>query len=203
MANDHYVSRHVAKYRQSQVDGAKPAQILVLLFQTAVQRTKRAIIACSPDKDAERGEAVRRVLDIVIELRSTLDRDAGGEMAANLDSLYDYVITTIIDAHATRNEAEFKQALEVLDVLRDAFTQAAKHVEANPESMVAARAVADQRRADAKAAGPKIEVINGSGRRSPPVVQAKTAPTPARDTSGPSRMAEGGAPLALRRYSSF
>ena len=74
----------LVSYRRNQIDGAKPAQILVLLFQTAVQRARTAILCCEQSKDKERGDAVRRLLDIVIELRSTLDRSVG-DIATNLN----------------------------------------------------------------------------------------------------------------------
>ena len=112
------MSKQVASYRRNQVDGAQPAQILVLLFETAVRRAKVAAQSCCTDKDATRGDAVRRVLDIVIELRSTLDKDAGGDMAGNLDSLYGFVISTVIEAHAARDASKFEQVVEVLVVLR-------------------------------------------------------------------------------------
>ena len=48
-----------------------------------------------------------------------------GELAENLDQLYDFVITTVIEANAERDVEKFQQALNVLDVLRDGFSQAA------------------------------------------------------------------------------
>jgi len=159
---------------------------LVLLFQTAVQRARTAIICCEAGKDKERGEAVRRLLDIVIELRSTLDRSVG-DIATNLDSLYDFVITTVVEAHAARDVEKFQSALDVLDVLRAAFTQAAKTVEAQGEQPPAPEAPA----VSAHGAGPGHTAEPAEASR--PVVRAP---------AGPLRNANGG-PVALRRYGSF
>ena len=173
----------LVSYRRNQIDGAKPAQILVLLFQTAVQRARTAILCCEQSKDKERGDAVRRLLDIVIELRSTLDRSVG-DIATNLDALYDFVITTVVEAHAARDAAKFQSALDVLDVLRDAFTQAAKTVEAQGNQLVPL---------------PAVKAHTGAG---PSRTAAPEAPVPARQPAGPLRMSDGG-PAAVRRYGSF
>jgi flagellar protein FliS len=186
----------MTSYNRSQVQGATPSQILVLLFKTAVVRARTAMKNCEATQDTARGEAVRKLLDIVIELRSTLDRSIGGEMAENLDQLYDFVITTVIEAHTQRDSEKFQQALNVLDVLRDAFSQAAKQLEADPEAYEQARQDAERQREEEKAtkkqAGKATSVESTLTAKEIQEVEATTPPPSKRPAS-----------VAVKRYSAF
>ena len=151
---------------------------------------------CKSEQDGTRGEAVRKLLDIVIELRSTLDRSLGGEVAENLDQLYDFVITTVIEAHTQRDSEKFQQALNVLDVLRDAFTQAAKQIEEDPESFEQAKRDAERQREDEKAAK-KVE----AKKETEVVANAKPAEdAPAGKTPPPAKRPSS---VAVKRYSAY
>ena len=181
-------------YKRSQVQGATPSQILVLLFKTAVVRARTAMKNCDSSQDGVRGEAVRKLLDIVIELRSTLDRSLGGEMAENLDQLYDFVITTVIEAHTQRDSEKFQQALNVLDVLRDAFSEAAKQVEADPAGFEQARQDAERQREEKLAQEDNEQTVAVSKPAQISREESKpAAPPPAKRP--PS--------VAVKRYSAF
>jgi flagellar protein FliS len=194
------VSYQLASYQRSQVQSASSEEILVLLFKTAVVRARTAMKNCENSQDTVRGEAVRKLLDIVIELRSTLDRNVGGEVAANLDQLYDFVITTVIEAHTERDSEKFQQALSVLDVLRDAFSQAAKQIKDDPESYEAAKADAEQKREEARAETAKAEAAEESKKVATLSARSISEEKPAQVTPPPAKRARS---VAVKRYSAY
>ena len=142
----------VASYRRNQLESATPSEILVMLLQAAVSKAQVAGRLCDESKDTARGTVVRRFLDIIIELRSTLDKEIGGEAAVNLDSLYDYVIHETVEAHRDRDQARFENVRSVMDVIRDAFEQAAAYLCEHPDEFRAAAADAERIRAEGRAA---------------------------------------------------
>ena len=198
------MSYQLSHYKRRQVEASSPAEILILLFNTAVVRARTAIKNCDPSQDAVRGEAVRKLLDIVIELRSTLDRSLGGELAENLDQLYDFVITTVIEANTERDAEKFQQALNVLDVLRDGFSQAAKQVAENPEEFEQARQEAEVQRqvrqeelkAELKASEVKVEAPPAAEAQSQPEAKVEALPKAPPPTKRPRS-------VAVKRYSAF
>lgn len=194
------VSYQLASYQRSQVQSASSEEILVLLFKTAVVRARTAMKNCEKSQDTVRGEAVRKLLDIVIELRSTLDRNVGGEVAVNLDQLYDFVITTVIEAHTDRDSEKFQQALSVLDVLRDAFTQAAKQIKDDPESYEAAKVDAEQKREEARAETAKAEAAEESKKVATLSARSISEEKPAQVTPPPAKRARS---VAVKRYSAY
>ena len=55
------------------------------------------------------------------ELRSTLDHGQGGELARNLDSLYDYCIRQLTAAHASNEVAKVSEAKALMVQIREAW----------------------------------------------------------------------------------
>ena len=80
------------RYKQASVLSASREQILLMLYEAAIKFTKLAIQAIDEKKIAERGTNIIRALDIVIELQATLDHKVGGELAAQLEQLYVFMI---------------------------------------------------------------------------------------------------------------
>ena len=85
-------------YLVQQVATASKAMLTSMLFNAAVANTQRAIAQL----DEQQHQPARRFLikaqEIVLELRTALDHEAGGEIAANLDRIYDFVYRQLIAA---------------------------------------------------------------------------------------------------------
>lgn len=78
-----------------------------------------------------RTEAARRALDIVSELQNTLNLEQGGDVARELDRLYSYMTTRIVDV-TTGDAAAAEEILKLLTTLRDGWSQAATAPAAAP-----------------------------------------------------------------------
>lgn len=89
----------------SAIEQASPHKLISMLLDglmTAVTRAKGLI----QQKDLGRKtEQINKASDILIHLQSCLDHEQGGEVAANLDSLYGYMLRRVIEANR-HNDAE-------------------------------------------------------------------------------------------------
>lgn len=92
---------------QTAVVDADPHRLIQLLFEGALARIATAK-GCIEHKDIEgRTKAINSGIRIIGGLQESLNMDAG-EISANLESLYDYMIRRLFEANT-------KNSLEMLD----------------------------------------------------------------------------------------
>ena len=111
-------------YLVQQVSTASKAMLTSMLFNAAVANTQRAIVHL----DEARPQPARRFLikaqEIVLELRTSLDHEAGGEIAANLERIYDFVYRQLIAASVRGEVRAARDAEKILSDLRDTWQAA-------------------------------------------------------------------------------
>ena len=119
-----------AAYRRVEVETATPEKLIVMLYNGTirfVEDAKRALAV----KDLRRThDHLIRAQEIVTELRGALNFEAG-DVAQNLDRIYDYIHHLLIQANMKKESAPLDECLGHLRELRDAWDQIAARPEAN------------------------------------------------------------------------
>ncbi len=73
-------------------------------------------------KDYEgKGKLISKALEIIGGLRSFLDFEQGGELAAHLESLYDYMERTLFEANAKNDIAKLDEVAYLLRQIKDGW----------------------------------------------------------------------------------
>lgn len=99
------------------VIAASPHQLIVILFDGAILAVANALAHMNKDEIAAKGQAISKALSIIDDgLRASLDKNAGGQIAHNLDALYDYMSRRLFTANLKNDPAMLE---EVLTLLRD------------------------------------------------------------------------------------
>ena len=70
---------------------------------------------------ARKAAALNQCISIVGELRGTLDMGAGGELAENLNKLYDYMIRRLLLANVNNDVKILTEVASLLDNVRSAW----------------------------------------------------------------------------------
>jgi len=109
------------KYKQTSILSAPREQILLMLYEGAIKFTKLAIQAAEQKKIAERGSNIMRAYDIILELQVSLDHKVGGEIAAQLDQLYTYVLDQYTKANISGEIDPLRNSLKVIENLFDGW----------------------------------------------------------------------------------
>ena len=100
----------------AQVTEADPHRLIQMLFEGGLQRIAQAKGAMQYGNVALKGELIGKSIGIVSGLREALDVAKGGELAANLDNLYAFMIQRLSHANLKNDPAVLD---EVANLLRD------------------------------------------------------------------------------------
>jgi|TARA_B110000914_G_C15483474_1_gene456861 flagellar protein FliS len=100
-----------------------PHELVKLLFIGLTDRIAMARAALAKGDREARASAVTKSQKILFGLRDSLDFDAGGELASNLDSLYEYSIRLLTRAHAREDDKIFSEVMDLMVGIRDAWQE--------------------------------------------------------------------------------
>lgn len=116
------------KYQNTQVTTASREKILLMLYEGAIRFTKHAHVAMEAKKIADKGKYISKATAILSELMATLDFKVGGQLAADLENLYVFMIDKLIEGNINNDP----KCLKVVEDLLMGLYSAWKDVVENP-----------------------------------------------------------------------
>ena len=125
----HGRSQHFANaYRQvgveTGVSGASPHRLVQMLFDGFIDALAQARGAMRAGQIEQKGRAIGRALRIVDEgLKASLNIEAGGELAADLNDLYAYTSVRLMKANRHNDEQALEECRRLIEPLREAWAR--------------------------------------------------------------------------------
>jgi flagellar secretion chaperone FliS len=99
------------------VSAASPHKLIVMLFEGAIVAVSTAVQHMKAGNIPGKGQSISKAILIIDSgLRASLDKKGGGEIAMNLDSLYEYMSNRLLEANL-KNQPELLE--EVHRLLKD------------------------------------------------------------------------------------
>ncbi len=124
----------IKQYQQvsvnSSVMGASPHRLVQMLMEGVLERIALAKEYMIRDEIGMKGQSIGRAIDIVGGLQGSLNTEAGGEVAENLSSLYDYMIRRLLVANVQNDESILDEVSGLMAEIKmgwDAMPDAYKH----------------------------------------------------------------------------
>ena len=113
------------QYRQmqshSQITEASPHQLVAMLFQGSLDNLAVARGAIERSEPGLKGEKIGRTLEIIDNLRTALDMEAGGEVSRNLRDLYDYMAARLLKASVENSVAMIEEVATLLKEIQSGW----------------------------------------------------------------------------------
>jgi flagellar protein FliS len=118
----------VSAYRRTGIDtgvaAASPHQLVLMLFDAALEAIRQAEAHLKSGEVAAKGAALGKAVRIVEEgLKASIDRGAGGALAEQLASLYDYATLRLLQANLRNDDRALQEVAALLGELRSAWAQ--------------------------------------------------------------------------------
>jgi flagellar secretion chaperone FliS len=120
-----FQSAHDA-YLENRVLSAEPLELVQMLYQAAIGAVQDARHHLANGKIMERSRAITKACTILIELTASLNREAGGELAQRLGSLYDYMRRKLIEANFRQSDEPLGEVLSLLATISEGWAEISK-----------------------------------------------------------------------------
>ena len=88
-----------------------------MLYQGAIKFMKLAKKNIKEGKIEESHKNIIKAQNIILELQSTLDKEKGGEIAVQLESLYDFIYRELIQANLNKNTRHLDNVIPLVGEL--------------------------------------------------------------------------------------
>ena len=106
---------------RSGVEDASPHRLIQMLLEGALARIAAAIGHLDRGDVAEKGRSIGLAISIIGGLQSSLDTDRGGDVAGNLDRLYEYMARRLLEANAKSDRGALEEVHRLLSVVKGAW----------------------------------------------------------------------------------
>jgi flagellar secretion chaperone FliS len=121
-----YPNRRSGLYKETSVLTASPTNLVVMLYEGAIRFLTRAASDIRKRDLVSKAESVSRGVAIIQHLRFTLDMEKGQNIARELDRLYEYALSRVLEGSSRLDAAAIDEAVKVLSNLLPAWEEIAK-----------------------------------------------------------------------------
>ena len=118
------LARAANAYRRVDLESAPKTQILERLFDRCLADIAAARTAIEARDVKTKAQMLDHALQIVVELKASLDPAAAPVLCENLSALYDFVTERLVSASVTLTVPPLDQATRVMRELGEAFRAA-------------------------------------------------------------------------------
>ena len=106
---------------ENKILNATPHEVISLLLAGAKKNIARIKLCIENKKVDVKGDLVSKTISIVSELKRALNLEAGGEIAENLDRIYDYILRELLQAHVKNDLEKFDEIYGLLNTISEGW----------------------------------------------------------------------------------
>ena len=118
------MNQYVKQYQKSSIETASREQILIMLYDGAIQFLNKAKIAMANKNIEDAHNNLIGAQNIIQEFIDSMDREVAPQLAQNLISLYEYFIRRLIFANVKKKVEPIDEVLKYLKSLKMTWEKA-------------------------------------------------------------------------------
>ena len=109
------------RQQKSGVEVAKPEQLVATLFDKLMETLARARHFMDVKDFANKADRINLAMDILQVLEQSLDHEKGGELAGNLQALYQYCVRRLTEANASNDLAAIDEVSGLMGEIQEGW----------------------------------------------------------------------------------
>jgi flagellar protein FliS len=103
------------------IEGASPHRLIQMLMEGALEKIHIARALMLDGDLGPKAEHITWSISIIDGLRISLDKNLGGEIAQNLEDLYDYMVRRLVAANLENDVAILDEVSDLLKQIKEAW----------------------------------------------------------------------------------
>ena len=107
-------------YETNSITTASPKGLIMMLYDGAIKFCRLAEMAIDDNNIERRNYNLKKAQDILIELRVTLNHDAG-DLAKNLEILYEFMYNQLVQANTKNDQTQVVEIRTMMTELKDTW----------------------------------------------------------------------------------
>jgi len=119
-------------YHKTAIETADPLQLIILCYDAAINDLGIAKEHHERNEMDEAYRKIRHAQDIITELLIGLDYERGGDIARNLNRLYNFVLRQLIGINSRRDPAVYGHLVKILSDLKEGWEEMRLRPDRNP-----------------------------------------------------------------------
>ncbi len=108
-------------YQETSVTTQSKGRLVVMLYEGAIKFMKLAIKELEAEDYEAKGRYIQKARDIINELNTVLDMEAGGEIAENLRKLYLFMDKNLSEANTKKDTARIQEIIVLAEELNQGW----------------------------------------------------------------------------------
>lgn len=118
------MNQYVKQYQKSSIETASREQILIMLYDAAIQFLNKAKVAMENHEIENTHNNLMGAQNIIKEFINSLDHEVAPQLAENLTSLYEYFLRRLVQANIKHQIEPIDEVLKYLKSLKATWEQA-------------------------------------------------------------------------------
>ena len=110
-------------YQKTAIETAEPLQLVILCYQAAIRDLTEAQRFHQSGRMNEAYVKIRHAQDIITELLVGLDYERGGDIARNLNRLYNFILRQLMGINTRQDTSIYGRLVKILTELQSAWEE--------------------------------------------------------------------------------
>ena len=117
------------QYKRLNIETAGKLDLILMCYEKTIEMLRQGKAYLEETEYEKKARKLQKALDIIYHLQGCLNFEQGGQIARNLDSLYNYAIRRLLDGDVKKEVGAYDEVIGIFSELKEAWEGVAKDME--------------------------------------------------------------------------